>query len=190
MRVKKKKRFSVFFWTFILIFLAIILTFPKWITVFYPLPHEDVVFSAALEQDVDPYLVFAIIRAESKFQSEATSPVGAKGLMQIMPETGEWIADQMELEDFDVDDLHDVDTNVRLGSWYLSNLSSEFEGNVSLTVASYNAGRGTVKQWMESGQWQGDSEELENIPFPETRQYVKNVLKNYEAYKVIYQRRI
>ena len=100
MRNRGKSRLSVAIWLIILLFLATILTFPKWITVFYPQPHRDLVFSLAYEYDVDPYLVFAIIRAESKYQTNAESPVGARGLMQIMPETAAWIAEQQNIEDF------------------------------------------------------------------------------------------
>ncbi len=182
-----KKNFSIFLWVSILVFLAVVLTFPKWITVFYPLPHQDVVFTAAGEHAVDPYLVFAIIRAESKYQTGAESPVGAKGLMQIMPETGAWIAQQKNVAGFQSDDLHNPDINIGFGCWYLKNLQNEFHGSVPLTVAAYNAGRGQVEQWLSEGAWNGDPEQIEKIPFPETRQYVKNVLKNYEAYQAIYE---
>lgn len=182
-----REQFSIFLWVLILVFLAVVLTFPKWITVFYPLPHQDLVFSVAEKHDVDPYLVFAIIRAESKYQSGAESPVGAKGLMQIMPETGSWIADQKGLEGFKSDDLHDPYINISFGCWYLQNLSQEFKGDIPLTVAAYNAGRGKVEEWAAKDIWHGETTEIDKIPFPETRQYVKNVLKNYEAYKAIYQ---
>ena len=184
---KLKEHFSIFLWVLILVFLAVVLTFPKWITVFYPLPHQDLVVLAAEEVDVDPYLVFAIIRAESKYQTGAESPVGAKGLMQIMPETGAWIADQKGIEGFKAEDLHDPDVNIALGCWYLHSLQKEFPGNTALTIAAYNAGRGKVKEWEANGNWDGDPHEMDKIPFPETQQYVKNVLKNYEAYQAIYE---
>ncbi len=183
---KLRKHFSIFLWALILLFLAVVLSFPKWITVFYPLPHQEIVLAAAGEYTVDPYLVFAIIRAESKYQTGAESPVGAKGLMQIMPETGAWIANQKGIEGFIADDLHKPDVNIGFGCWYLHNLETEFGGNVPLTVAAYNAGRGKVRQWQADGTWNGDPEQMDKIPFPETRQYVKNVLKNYEAYQAIY----
>ena len=182
-----KEHFSIFLWVSILVFLAVVLTFPKWITVFYPLPHQELVFSVAEEYDVDPYLVFAIIRAESKYQTAAESPVGAKGLMQIMPETGSWIADQKGLEGFKPEDLHDPDINIDFGCWYLHSLSREFKGNIALTVAAYNAGLNKVEEWADQDIWHGEVEETDKIPFPETKQYVKNVLKNYAAYQAIYQ---
>lgn len=185
MRNRGKSRLSVAIWLIILLFLATILTFPKWITVFYPQPHRDLVFSLAYEYDVDPYLVFAIIRAESKYQTNAESPVGARGLMQIMPETAAWIAEQQNIEDFKIDDLHNPEVNIRLGTWYLASLTKEYK-EVPLIIAAYNAGRGKVGSWVEEGVWNGDLEQVQSIPFPETREYVKSVLKNYEAYKAIY----
>jgi len=183
---KTRRRFSIALWLVILIFLAVILTFPQWITVFYPQPHRYLVFTAALEHQVDPYLVFGIIRAESKYQSQARSPVGAVGLMQIMPTTAQWIAEQQGIKDFDPEQLQDPEVNINFGCWYLASLSEEFNGQVPLMVAAYNAGRGTVKRWTEEQVWDGSPDKLENIPFVETREYVRNVLKNYEAYKVIY----
>jgi len=182
----KKGRFTMFLWVTILVFLGVVVTFPKWITVFYPLPHREIVFSIANEYEVDPFLVFAIIRAESKYQTSAESPVGAKGLMQIMPETAEWIAEQMKIKSLEADDLHEPEVNIRLGCWYIKDLDNEFNGNIPVVVAAYNAGRGKVNQWIREGQWDGTPGEIEAIPFPETKQYVKNVLNNYQAYKAIY----
>ena len=186
MKPTAKRRFSKLLWMTILIFMGIVLTFPKWITVFYPLPHREIVFAMADEYHVDPYLVFAIIRAESKYQDAAKSRVGARGLMQIMPETGQWIADQMKIKDFKTDDLHDPEINIRFGCWYLNYLQTEFKNSTPLTVAAYNAGGGKVEQWLQDGQWDGDPRHMEKIPFPETQLYVKNVLHNYEAYQAIY----
>ena len=183
---KTKNKFSIILWITILSFLGIVLSFPKWITVFYPLPHDEIIFATAHEYDVDPYLVFAIIRAESKYQNAAESPVGARGLMQIMPETGQWIADQMNVDGFHSDDLHKPEVNIRFGCWYIKNLNDELKGNLPLAIAAYNAGMGKVNQWVKEGKWDGNPKNMEGIPFPETKQYVKNVLKNYEAYKAIY----
>jgi len=186
---KSKNAFSCILWTFILAFLLIVITFPKWISIFYPEPHHDIVISAAYENDVDPYLVFAIIRAESKYQEGAESSVGAKGLMQIMPETAQWIAGQQGIEDFHIEDLNSPEINIGFGCWYISDLKQEFNGRLPLVMAAYNAGRGTVQEWISSGQWDGTREEIDDIPFAETRQYVENVLKNHEAYLAIYTNR-
>lgn len=183
---KKKPRASKLLWLTIFIFLAVILTFPKWITIFYPQPHQDLVFAKAGESGVDPLLVFAIIRAESKYENTAESPVGAKGLMQIMPDTARWIAQQRGIKDFDPLTLHDPDTNISFGCWYLAYLSREFKGQTPLVIAAYNAGINKVREWGQSGVWDGDPAHLERIPYPETRNYVQIVLKNHRAYQSVY----
>ncbi|HEX3011477.1 MAG TPA: lytic transglycosylase domain-containing protein [Syntrophomonadaceae bacterium] len=181
-----KRRTSAFLWVFILLFLATVITFPRWITLFYPQPNRELVFTTAYEYNIDPYLVFAIIRAESKYQTGAKSAVGARGLMQIMPETAVWIASQMDMEGFTTEDLHDPDVNIRMGCWYLNSLMQEFEGRLPIVIAAYNAGRGKAKDWVASEKWDGTARNVKDIPFPETRQYVRNVLKNYQAYHAIY----
>ncbi len=186
MRRTKHNRLKKLLWMTIALFLAVVATFPNWITVFYPLPHKELVYSMAAQYDVDPLLVFAVIRAESKYQTWAESPVGAKGLMQIMPETADWIAGEMKLKNFKVEDLYDPETNIRMGCWYLGDLQTEFNGDIPLTAAAYNAGRGKVKQWLQEGKWDGDADHLDSIPFPETQRYVRSVLSNYRAYQSIY----
>lgn len=186
MKRNVRRRFSMVLWIFVLVFLVVVLTFPKWITIFYPQPHRDIVVSEAYRNQVDPYLVFAIIRAESKYQTSAQSSAGARGLMQIMPETARWIAEQQGIEALDTDDLHDPDLNIQLGCWYLADLTRQFDGQIPLVIAAYNAGRGKVQEWVADQLWDGSPENLDKIPYPETRDYVRNVLKNYQAYRAIY----
>lgn len=187
MRRKKSSRLAAWIWIFILVFLAVVLTFPKWITVFYPRPHSEIVFAQARQNNIDPYLVFAIIRTESKYQTAAESSVGAKGLMQIMPDTAFWIAKQKGMDNFEVDLLHDPQVNIEFGCWYIADLCREYDSNLPLVIAAYNAGRGNVRDWINEGRWDGDLKKLDSIPFAETREYVRNVLKAYEAYKAIYE---
>lgn len=186
MRVRMNKSWTTLVWVALLIFMMLTITFPKWITCFYPQPHKPLVYNFAQQNDIDPHLVFAIIRAESGFETTARSPAGAQGLMQIMPETAEWIAGQKGVAHFEAIDLHDPEVNIDFGCWYIANLKQEFAGQLPLVVAAYNAGRGRVKDWLLSGQWDGSEPNLDNIPFPETREYVKKVLGNYEAYQAIY----
>jgi len=186
LRLRISRGLAFLFWVAIILFIIITLTFPKWITLFYPQPHRTVVFNAAEQYDVDPYLIFSIIRAESGFQTAARSPVGARGLMQIMPETADWIAKQMGIKQFEITDLHDPQINIEMGCWYLASLNKEFAGRLPMMIAAYNAGSGRVREWALSGKWDGSDQHLDDIPFPETRQYVKNVLQNYEAYQAIY----
>lgn len=183
---KHKRRASAFLWVFILLFLAVVISFPKWITLFYPQPNRELVYTTAYEYNIDPNLVFAIIRAESKYQTGAKSKVGALGLMQIMPDTAKWAAAQMNLKNFTTEDLHDPAVNISIGCWYINSLNREFEGRLPIVIAAYNAGRGKAKEWIVTNQWDGSEKDLNKIPFPETRQYVHNVLKNYQAYHAIY----
>lgn len=153
----------------------------------YPLPYEAIIFKYALENDVDPFLVASVIRAESKFFAKARSPKGAMGLMQMMPETAEWVASQMEFTDFSLSQLDNPEVSIRLGTWYLSSLKREFNSNEVLILAAYNGGRGNVKHWMGQYQWSFDFNGIERIPFRETREYVKRVLKSKARYQELYQ---
>lgn len=186
MRVRMSKGLTIFVWITILLFMAITITFPKWITWFYPQPHQTLVFDCARQNDIDPYLVFAIIRAESGFKTTAHSPAGARGLMQIMPETAEWIAAQKGMVFFDAGNLHDPAVNIEFGCWYIASLNREFAGRLPMVIAAYNAGGSRVRDWVLNEQWDGSEKCVDSIPYPETRQYVKNVLQNYAAYQAIY----
>lgn len=152
----------------------------------YPLPHQDMVLAAAHEYEVDPYLVYAVMRTESKYAVNATSPKGARGLMQIMPETGMWIAGKIKLKGFQMDMLYEPYVNIQLGTWYLASLKDEFDGNLVLMLAAYNGGRGNVRQWREEFDWPADFSRIEQIPYKETRQYVRKVLDAYSNYKRLY----
>lgn len=104
--------------------------------------------------------------------------------MQIMPKTAIWAAEQMGIEDFQVEDLQSPDLNIRIGTWYLSSLLDEFDNNVTLALAAYNGGRGNVNNWLNQGRQIQQKEE--EIPFPETRNFVMRVKKSYKWYKRLY----
>jgi len=152
----------------------------------YPYDYQDTINFYADRYEVDRNLVASVILAESKFRQDATSVHGARGLMQIMPETGSWIATQIEDDSFSVDKLYNVNMNIKYGTWYLSELQTEFEGNEVLALAAYNAGRGNVYEWMEKYHWDINFKDYTKIPFPETREYVKRVLENKKHYSKLY----
>lgn len=152
----------------------------------YPLQYDYMVRQYSYEDGINPALVAAVILVESKFNEEAFSHRGASGLMQIMPETGEWIAEEMGLTGFTPDQLTDVQTNIKMGTWYLAYLLKEYHGNKVLALAAYNAGRGHVDSWIEEYGWEKNFSEIEKIPFTETREYVKIVLLNEQQYKHLY----
>lgn len=154
--------------------------------IFFPFPHKELVYCYAEEYQVNPYLVGAMIRVESKFNDRAESEAGARGIMQIMPETAQWAAEQMQLEGFHPDRLYEPEYNIRIGVWYLANLLSEFDGDVVLAVAAYNAGRGNVRHWLESKLWDGDLRTVDQIPYRETRNYVKDVMFTCRIYEKAY----
>ncbi len=163
----------------------ILIGFPWFWRLYYPLPYRQTIFTQAQAAEVDPYLVMALIRVESKFRPQAESRMGARGLMQLMPETAEWVTKQLG-EPYSVEGLFEIEYNVRIGCWYLANLLKEFEGNLPLALAAYNGGRGNVRQWVNQGLWAGDEDHLEKIPFTETRDFIQRVLQDYEMYRRIY----
>lgn len=180
-RLKKRLK-----WLLPVVIILLILTSKGFWRFFYPFPYQDIVRREALANGIDPYLVAALIHTESKFSAGAESGRGARGIMQIMPETGKWAAGQMGMSGFDEDLLYDPETNVKIGSWYLADLHREFNGNRNIALAAYNAGRGNVRQWLERGLWDGELATVERIPFAETRKYVVTVLKSYKKYKFLY----
>ena len=169
----------------LIIFLITILSSDFLWRLFYPIPYRDLIRQYSQENKVDPFLVAAIIKTESKFDPKVKSQRGAIGLMQVMPETGQWIAEQIKLESFESKDLLDEETNIRLGTWYVANLLKQFKQEI-VAISAYNAGRGNVKRWIDDGVWDGTAENLEHIPFGETRSYVKKVVNYRQTYKEIY----
>lgn len=154
----------------------------------YPFPYQDIVYRYAREMNVNPFLVAAVIREESRFMTAARSSKGARGLMQMMPETGKWVAQQLGVENFHPEMLDDPATSIRFGTWYLASLQKEFDGNDVLVLAAYNAGRGNVRQWMHQYGWDSSFRNPALIPFQETRQYIVKVLAAQKRYQELYGR--
>lgn len=152
----------------------------------YPLPEQAIIEKYAARYGVDPYMVAGVAMAESKFDPQVHSSRGAMGLMQLMPETALWIAREIDDENFQVKNLENPETNIKYGTWYLSELKEEFHNNPVLMLAAYNAGRGNVHEWMEEKKWGMDFANVEDIPYPETREYVKKVMLNTREYRRLY----
>ncbi|MEA5421193.1 transglycosylase SLT domain-containing protein [Spirulina sp. CCNP1310] len=153
-----------------------------WQTLF-PFPYSPLVFKWSQERQLNSLLVIALIRQESRFQPAIRSSAGALGLMQVMPETAQWIAQQTEIGDYQLDNPED---NIELGTWFLDYTHREFDGNSMLAIASYNAGPGNVSQWKRRFPTGDPDEFVEKIPFPETKGYVEAVFGNYWNYLRIY----
>lgn len=152
---------------------------------FYPYPYRPIVEKYAEQYGVDPFLVIAVIRAESNFMPQSQSHKGAQGLMQLMPDTAEWIAKSRGDKSFTLEDLKDPEKNIQYGTWYLASLQKEFK-NTTLVLAAYNGGRGHVQEWIKTQQLDLDHLRVEDIPFQETRKYVQRVLIYYPKYKALY----
>jgi soluble lytic murein transglycosylase len=141
-----------------------------------PLRHEDIIRQQSREKGVDASLIAAVIYSESKFVDQ-TSSAGARGLMQITPEAAEFIAKQSDATSFEMKDLADPEINIRYGTFLLRELLERYDGDEVAALAAYNAGPGNADEWGGSGMT------LDDIPFPETRSYVEEVLDKREAYR-------
>ena len=143
--------------------------------VLYPMAYAEEIAEAAELSGLDAALVAAVVRCESRFRPGVVSPRGAVGLMQIMPETGAWIAEQTALSDFDVDRLDEPELNLRLGTWYLRFLLDRF-GDRDDALAAYNAGPARAEQWTSG----------EGTVFPETRAFVARVRGSLPIYRLYF----
>ena len=154
----------------------------------YPTKYSEYVFTYSLQYNLDPFLVFAIIKAESGFNPKAVSRKNAKGLMQISDKTGFWAAKELKIEEFTADRLFDPETNIRIGCWYLNKLSKEknFRGNLDLIIAAYNGGSGNVRDWLSNPEYSETGTSLKKIPFAETEVFLRKVKKYYNIYKKLY----
>ena len=156
--------------------------------IIYPRKYKEIVEQASSLYNVDPNLIYAIIKQESKFNPTATSHTGAKGLMQLMDATAYDMArkiDSIDPKDYDIYDPH---TNIFLGTKYISYLISHFEGNYYLAIVAYNAGMGSTKTWLSKAdsEYNTFSEVYECIQYNETRSYLDSVIKNYNYYTILY----
>jgi soluble lytic murein transglycosylase len=157
---------------------------PIW-ELFYPLGYWEPIERYSVERGLDPYLVAALIRQESTFDPRVRSRAGARGLMQILPSTGRFLARQERLR-YDISDLDDPEINIRYGTRYLKDVLGSFGGRVDYALASYNAGPHRVKRWTGMDLTIPSEVFIEEIPFDETRDYVKLVLRNQMLYRRLY----
>jgi soluble lytic murein transglycosylase len=155
-----------------------------------PLRHEDIIRQQAQDKGLDPSLIAGVIYVESRFRDQ-TSHAGAKGLMQILPSTADYIARKSGGTAFEQGDLATPQINIAYGSWYLRYLLQHYHGNELLALAAYNAGEGKVDQWYREASARGeDFEAATHIPFPETRSYVGSVLEVRGRYRQEYRKEL
>ncbi len=150
-----------------------------------PLQHQDIIRQQAAEKHLDPALIAAVIYAESKFDAR-TSRAGAEGLMQLLPQTAEYLAKQSGASTFIVSDLATPQVNIAYGSYYLRFLIDHYSGQVMPAIAAYNAGATNVDRWLAEARADGHAFTVDDIPFPETRAYVERVLHAQGDYRRTY----
>lgn len=151
----------------------------------HPLKYQTYVEKYAAQNDIDKYLVYAVIKTESGFKTDAVSNVGARGLMQIMEETFDWIKYKRDDEDAVYFDMYNAQKNIDYGCWLLGYLYEEF-GTIEATAAAYHAGRGTVNEWLSDARYSPDGVHLEVIPTPDTAHYVNKIKNALQTYKKLY----
>ena len=149
----------------------------------FPFPYQEQIIKYARQEKINPLLVLSVMRKESTFNPEIDSVVGAVGLMQIVPPTADWVAKQIDLTDYS---LTDPDDNIRIGTWYLEHNHERYQDDSLLAVASYNAGTGNVTAWLDRYDLKDRDRFVEQIPFPETKDYVEGVFGNYWNYLRLY----
>lgn len=162
----------------------------------YPIKYEQDIMISAQHFQIDPLLIAAIIRTESNYKPHLISNKQAVGLMQIMPTTAQWIVERGRYEAETIQHLAEPAVNIELGSWYVKWLIDRFTDGeagselnkdvISIVAASYNAGHNKVGEWLKESVWDGRYETRGDIPYGETRHYIKRVLYYYNKYKSFY----
>lgn len=180
----KFKRIFIILIALVVTYFSVIFIMKEYI---FPYKYSEYIDSFSEEYDVDPLFVLSVIKAESNFNENAVSSRGAKGLMQIMDDTGTWAAEEIGMNYFLPSMLFDSEINIEMGIWYLSELEKEFT-DLDLVIAAYNGGSGNVTKWLKDEAYSKDGKSLYYIPFPETKKYVDKVKINYRIYQYLYRR--
>lgn len=157
----------------------------KYLETAYPIKYQSWVEKYAAENHLNKYFVYAVIKTESGFDPSAESNVGARGLMQIMEDTFDWIKFKSDDESAVYGDMYDAETNIRYGCYLLGYLMDEF-GSVEVAAAAYHAGRGNVNSWLSDKKYSADGVHLDNIPISDTAHYVNKITKAMNKYIKLY----
>lgn len=180
---KYRKIFKLIF--SIIIFLFIIILGINIINYILPIEYEEIIEKYSNKYAVEKSLIFAVINVESRFNENAISSKGARGLMQIMPDTAIWLAEKSGIEGITEENYFEVENNINLGTWYLAYFLEKYDEK-SLALASYNAGRGNVLKWLNDERYSDDGKTLHTIPFEETDKYVKKIEILQKGYEIIF----
>jgi soluble lytic murein transglycosylase len=152
----------------------------------FPIPYRGSIEQHSREQNLDPFLMAALIRQESEFNPSVISHANAYGLMQVLPSTGRGLVRRVRGRRYNASQLLNPDRNIQLGTYYFRNLLNSFNGETELALASYNAGPGRAALWRSWGPFREPSEFIETVPFHETRGYIQIVLRNADVYRRLY----
>ena len=156
----------------------------------HPLPSDirTLIEQYAAENNLQPAFVASIVLNESSYRTDAESGVGARGLMQLMPETAQWIAGKLKLENYSFAMMYDAETNIRFGTWYLNYLAGLFQGDPTLVACAYHAGQGEVRGWLSDPGLSEDGVtlKLENLADGPTKTYAGRVTRDYGIYEALY----
>ncbi len=182
--MQEQRRENQGWWLLLLMF--IILWHKPILKVFFVMKYQAEIVNLSNAHKLNPSLVGAMVFVESRYNPKVVSHKGAMGLMQIMPNTGRWVAKELGEPNHTGEDLLDPIKNLRVGTWYLAYLKRLYSGNEYLALASYNAGHGNVSQWVREEIWSGDPVKIEQIPFPETKKYLIKILLYRKAYSYLY----
>lgn len=187
-RTLKNKKILIIIAVILIIFVFLIVFQNKILKIMYPKTYKEIVSIYAEEYNVDENLVFAVIKAESNFNNKAKSNKGATGLMQLMEETAKDVAKKNNIK-MDInnmqEELGNVNININIGTKYLSILLEKYKNN-EVALAAYNAGIGTVDNWIEKKIIKADGSDIEKIPYKETNNYVRKILRDYKIYCKLY----
>ncbi|OGO80317.1 MAG: lytic transglycosylase [Clostridiales bacterium GWC2_40_7] len=183
---KKPKRLKYILILVVSLFVIVILL-DNTSRIMFPVKYKEYVSTYSGKYNLDPFLVLAIIKVESKFDPDAVSHKNARGLMQISLKTGQWGADVLKLDGYDGNSLYDPETNISIGCWYLNVLAEEFDGNTDLILAAYNGGSGNVREWLKNKAYSSTGKSLDKVPFRETDNYIKKVTNYRSIYKKLYE---
>jgi soluble lytic murein transglycosylase len=152
----------------------------------FPIPYRADLERFARENQIDPYLVAALIRQESEFNPQAVSPSNARGLTQIMPATGRELSRRLKITTYSTARLFQPAVNLQLGTYYLKSLTGQVEGRTEVALAAYNAGLTRARDWLTWGEFREPAEFIETVPFSQTRDYIQIVLRNADVYRRVY----
>lgn len=175
------KRFlCVLFLIFICFFIGKI-----FLNALFPITYREIILTESDSNALDPYLIFALVKTESNFSSDAISDKNAIGLMQITEPTAKWVAGKIPINDFEVQMLRNPAINIRMGTWYFAHLLSVYNDE-ELALCAYNAGSGNVNNWLDNPAYSNDGQSLITIPFVETANYIKKVRRYKQIYMWLY----